>query len=198
MIQQEKINSFINSIKDTAAKKRAVIVAETQSMLDKEKAKMEAEAKKSADDYIRVRSASIKLEAGRRISESSSEYRKNVFNRRNEIADKTFFSVAKKLGDFTCSEEYKSFLFDSAKNILDSFDSGRITLLVRAADMKYKAELEASFPHVSVSEDATIKIGGIKGINSIVTLLIDDTLDSRLEHQKKWFEENSKLYISMR
>ena len=57
----------------------------------------------------------------------------------------------------------------------------------------YSAFLIASF-----SKDSTIKIGGLKGINSLATLLIDDTLDSRLESQKKWFEENSGLYISMR
>ncbi len=197
MIQQAKINSFINSIKDTAAEKRAAISAETQEMLNSERAEMEAQAKKSADDYIKAKTASIKLEAGRRISESAAECRKKVFSRRNEIADKTLSSVAEKLKAFTQSDEYKSFLFESAENILKNFGGGSITLLVRPEDMKYESELEATL-NVSVSEDASIKIGGVKGINSIVTLLIDDTLDSRLEQQKRWFEENSGLYISMR
>lgn len=197
MIQQAKINSFINSIKDTAAEKRAAISAETKEMLNSERAEMEAQAKKSADDYIKAKTASIKLEAGRRISESAAECRKKVFSRRNEIADKTLSSVAEKLRAFTQSDEYKSFLFESAENILKIFGGGSITLLVRPEDMKYESELEATLD-VSVSEDASIKIGGVKGINSIVTLLIDDTLDSRLEQQKRWFEENSGLYISMR
>lgn len=198
MIQQAKINSFINSIKDTAEEKRAAISAETQHMLDSETAEMEAQAKKAADDYINAKTASIRLEAGRRISESASECRKKVFSRRNEIADKTLSSVAEKLGEFTKSEEYKAFLFGCAEKILDDFGSGNVTLLLRPEDMKFEAELEAKFPNASVSQDDSIRIGGLKGINSIVTLLIDDTLDSRLEQQKRWFEENSGLYISMR
>lgn len=198
MIQQSKINSFINSIKETAEEKRAAISTETQHMLDSETAEMEAQAKKAADDYVNAKTASIKLEAGRRISESASECRKNVFSRRNEIADKTLSSVAEKLGEFTESEEYKAFLFGCAEKILDDFGSGNVTLLLRPEDMKFKAELEAKFPNASVSQDDSIRIGGLKGINSIVTLLIDDTLDSRLEQQKRWFEENSGLYISMR
>lgn len=197
MIQQAKINSFINSIKDTAAEKRAAISAETRKMLNSERAEMEAQAKSEAEEFIKAKTASIKLEAGRRISESAAECRKKVFSRRNEIADKTLSSVAEKLRAFTQSEEYKPFLFESARNILRVFEGGSITLLVRPEDMEYQAELESEL-NVSVSQDASIKIGGVKGINSIVTLLIDDTLDSRLEQQKRWFEENSELYISMR
>lgn len=198
MIQQSKINSFINSIKDTAAEKRAAISSETQEMLNSEKAEMEAQAKKAAEDYIKVKTASIKLEAGRRISENSAECIKKVFSRRNEIADKTLSSVAEKLKDFTQSEEYGPFLLKSAESILRSFGCESVTLLLRPEDMKFGTEITEKFPNASVSEDASIKIGGVKGINSIVTLLIDDTLDSRLEQQKRWFEENSGLYISMR
>lgn len=198
MIQQAKINSFINSIKDTAAEKRAAISSETQQMLNSERAEMEAQAKKAADDYIKAKTASIKLEAGRRISENAAECRKKVFSRRNEIADKTLSSVAERLRAFTQSDEYLPFLIESAENIIKNFDYGSITLLVRPEDMKYEADILSKFPNASVSEDASIRIGGVKGINSIVTLLIDDTLDSRLEQQKRWFEENSELYISMR
>lgn len=198
MIQQAKINSFINSIKDTAAEKRAAISSETQQMLNSERAEMEAQAKKASEDYVKAKTASIKLEAGRRISESAAECRKKVFSRRNEIADKTLSSVAEKLRAFTQSEEYKPFLIESAKSILESFDYGNVTLLIRPEDMKYEADILSEFSNASVSEDESIRIGGVKGINSIVTLLIDDTLDSRLEQQKRWFEENSGLYISMR
>lgn len=198
MIQQAKINSFINSIKDTAEEKRTAISTETREMLASEKAEMEAQAKKAADDYIKAKTASIKLEAGHRISERTSECRKKVFERRNEIADKTLSAVAEKLRAFTKSEEYKAFLLESARNILDAFGGGNVTMLLRPEDMIFKAELESEYPNVSVSEDVSIRIGGIKGINSIVTLLIDDTLDTRLVQQQKWFEENSELYISMR
>ena len=197
MIQQSKINSFINSIKDTAEEKRAAISEETQQMLSSERAGMEAQAKKSAEDYIKAKTASIKLEAGRRISESSAECRKQVFSRRNEIADNTLSSVAEKLTAFTHSAEYRDFLFESAENIISFFGGGNITLLIRPEDMKLKAELEEEL-NVSVSQDESIKLGGVKGINSVMTLLVDDTLDARLEQQKSWFEENSELYISMR
>lgn len=195
MIQQQKINSFIRSITDTAEKKKSAVVAETKEILDSERAAMETAARKAADDYTKARSAEIKRETGKRISENAAECRKAVFNKRNEIAQKTLGAVSEKLKAFTESEEYKAFLLNSAKNILEAFGSGSVTLLLSPEDMKFAALLCENFAGISVSEDSTIKIGGVKGINSTVTLLIDDTLDSRLANQKKWFEENSGLYI---
>lgn len=198
MIQQSKINSFIDSIRQTAEEKRVAIMNETCVLLESEMAEMEIQAQKSAEDYIRMKTASIRLDAGRRISESAAECRKSVFSKRNEISGNIFSEVAQKLRAFTQSESYADFIFESAKNIIGSFDYGNVTLLLRPEDIHMGERLEAELPGVSVSKDSTIKIGGVKGINSIVTLLIDDTLDSRLEQQKRWFEENSELYISMR
>lgn len=198
MIQQQKINSFIRSIADTAEAKKAAVIAETQTLLGAERAAMKAAAKKAADDYTKAKSAEIKLETGKLISENAAECRKAVFERRSEIARKTLDAVSEKLKAFTESDKYRDFLINSAENILKAFGSENVTLLVRPEDMKFASFLLEKFAGVSVSEDSTIKIGGVKGINSIVTLLIDDTLDSRLANQKKWFEENSELYISMR
>lgn len=195
MIQQKKINSFIRSITDTAEEKRAGVVAETEKILGAERAEAEAKAKKAADDYVRMKSAQIKLETGKKISENAAECRKAVFNSRNEIAQKTLDAVAVKLKEFTESDKYADFLVNSAKSILEAFETVNVTLLLRPEDMGFASLLCEKFSGVSVSEDSTIKIGGVKGINSIVTLLIDDTLDARLKNQKKWFEENSGLYI---
>lgn len=198
MIQQSKINSFIKSITDVASDKKAKLDAETEEMLGSERAAMKAQAKKAASEYIRAKSASIKLEAGRRISESAAQSRKAVFSRRAEIAEGIFSAAAEKLRAFTASPEYVSFLIESAGNVLKSFDRGGVTLRLRPEDMKFKDQLSEEFPNACFSEDNGIKIGGIKGIDSLGSLMIDDSLDSRLESQKKWFEENSGLYISMR
>lgn len=198
MIQQSKINSFINSITDAAAEKRSKVSAETQEILDAERAIIEAKAKKTAEDYFRARTAEIRLEAGKRISESAAECRKEVFGRRNEISLRIRSAVAEKLNEFTASPEYKEFLKKSVASVVEFLGEGNITLLFRPEDKAAGEEICKNFFNVSVSEDPSIRIGGIKGINSIVTMLVDDTLDSRLEGCKRWFEENSGLYISMR
>lgn len=195
MIQQKKINSFICSITETAEEKRAGLISETEKILGAERAAAQAKAKKAADDYVRMKSAQIKLETGKKISENAAECRKEIFCKRNEIAGKTLDAVAQRLKEFTESEKYADFLIKSAQGILEEFGAFNVTLLLRAEDMKFASLLCEKFSGVSVSEDSTIKIGGVKGINSVVTLLIDDTLDARLKDQKKWFEENSGLYI---
>ena len=104
--------------------------------------------------------------------------------------------VAERLKKFTESGDYEAFLLGSAKRIAAEFD-GSFTLLMRPEDMKYQAALLAEFSSAEVKEDASIAIGGLKGRSDGQSLLVDDTLDSRLKQQTKWFEENSGLYISM-
>ncbi len=196
MIQQSKINGFIKSITDVADEKKAKLDAETRDILAGERRQLELAAKKSADEYYRVRSARVKLEAGRRISDTSAEYRQQVFARRGEIERQVLSGVAERLKKFTESGDYEAFLLGSAKRIAAEFD-GSFTLLMRPEDMKYQAALLAEFPSAEVKEDASIAIGGLKGRSDGQSLLVDDTLDSRLKQQTKWFEENSGLYISM-
>ena len=196
MIQQSKINGFIKSITDVADEKKAKLDAETRDILAGERRQLELAAKKSADEYYLVRSARVKLEAGRRISDTSAEYRTQVFARRGEIERQVLSGVAERLKKFTESGDYEAFLLGSAKRIAAEFD-GSFTLLMRPEDMKYQAALLAEFPSAEVKEDASIAIGGIKGRSDGQSLLVDDNLDSRLKQQTKWFEENSGLYISM-
>lgn len=196
MIQQSKINGFIKSITDVADEKKAKLDAETRDILAGERRQLELAAKKSADEYYRVRSARVKLEAGRRISDTSAEYRQQVFARRGEIERQVLSGVAERLKKFTESGDYEAFLLGSAKRIAAEFD-GSFTLLMRPEDMKYQAALLAEFPSAEVKEDASIAIGGLKGRSDGQSLLVDDTLDSRLKQQTKWFEENSGLYISI-
>lgn len=197
MIQQSKINGFIKSITDVADENKAKLDAETRDILAGERKKLELAAKKSADEYYRVRSARVKLEAGRRISDTSARYRKEVFARRAEIEQAVLSGAAEKLRKFTESGEYEQFLLASAKRIAAEFDGGSVTLLMRAEDMKFSQALCAVFGSAEAKEDPSISIGGLKGRSDGQSLLVDDTLDSRLKQQTKWFEENSGLYISM-
>lgn len=197
MIQQSKINGFIKSITDVAEQKRARIDAETDDILASEKKQLELAAKKAADEYYRVKSAGVKLAAGRRISESSAEYRKKVFERRNEIERTVFSGVEKRLAEFTESEEYKEFLLESARRITAEFDGGTVTFLLRSEDMKYAELLCGEFDGARVQEDSSVRIGGLRARSASKPLLVDDTLDGRLKQQTQFFEENSGLYISM-
>ncbi len=197
MIQQSKINGFIKSITDVAEQRKARIDAETDDILASEKKQLELAAKKAADEYYRVKSAGVKLAAGRRISESSAEYRKKVFERRNEIERTVFSRVEKRLAEFTESEEYKEFLLESARRITAEFDGGTVTFLLRGEDMKYAELLCSEIDGARVQEDSSVRIGGLRARSASQPLLVDDTLDGRLKQQTRFFEENSGLYISM-
>lgn len=197
MIQQSKINGFIKSITDVAEEKKAKIDAETNGILAKEKKRLEKEAKRASQEYYRAKSARVKLEAGRRISETSAQYRKSVFERRSEIEREVFSSVEKKLAEFTKGGEYEAFLLKSARRIAAEFDGEGVIFLLRPEDMKFADVICNEVGGSSAREESSIRIGGLKACSESRPMRIDDTLDSRLKQQTRWFEENSGMYISM-
>lgn len=197
MIQQSKINGFIKSITDVAEEKKAKIDAETNGILAREKKRLEKEAKRASQEYYRAKSARVKLEAGRRISDASAQCRKTVFERRNGIEREVFSCVEEKLAEFTKGGEYEAFLLKSARRIAAEFDGDAVIFLLRGEDMKFADAICKQVGGASVREEDSIRIGGLKAYSENCQMRIDDTLDSRLKQQTRWFEENSGLYIDM-
>ena len=63
-------------------------------------------------------------------------------------------------------------------------------------DMDFADKLKALFVgETEVCTDKTIKIGGLKGYCKALSIVADETLDSKLGAQREWFIENSGLSV---
>jgi vacuolar-type H+-ATPase subunit E/Vma4 len=68
--------------------------------------------------------------------------------------------------------------------------------MVREQDLKYSDFLRENIKTLSSVEcDSSIAIGGCKAKCPGSNAELDDTLDTRLESQKAWFYENSRLIL---
>ena len=66
----------------------------------------------------------------------------------------------------------------------------------RALAQRPAFSLKALFSgETEVCTDKTIKIGGIKGYCKALSIVADETLDSKLYAQREWFIENSGLSV---
>ena len=69
-------------------------------------------------------------------------------------------------------------------------------LLLGEKDKKYEDLVRKAFgEECPVQTDATIRLGGIRAVNSGSGVLADDSLDTRLESQREWFEEHSGMAV---
>ncbi len=196
MLNNNTVSKYVDAI--TAEAQQAKEDAERK--ISQYKATQISRCKRAAladsEREIKRRTAIIREDIGREFSTREVSLRQQIFTKREEITSAVFSEASKRLCKFTESPEYKDFVVNSAVEIKKNL-IGRdkvIKVYLRECDMELKGDIETafSFPCEFIA-DNSILIGGIKAKFSSV--IIDDTLDSRLSAQTGWFEENSGLDI---
>ena len=72
-----------------------------------------------------------------------------------------------------------------------------VVVYVRKDDLKFADAIKSAVKgNCRVEQSDEISIGGMIGISKKMGLLVDETLDSRLEAQHEWFCENSGLKVT--
>lgn len=162
------------------------------SLLKKAKNRIKTEQR----NEIQAKQAMIREDVGRECSVKDLQKRKFLFEKREEIKSKVFEISKEKLINFTKTDEYSKFLVSSSQEIRKHlFGVGRkVNVFLKEEDLKFSESISEAFGlPCEFAIDNIIQIGGIRVKFS--NIIIDDTLDARLNSQSPWFEENSKLEI---
>lgn len=196
MGKNNKTDNFLKAINKYSKLERAQIQSDIESVRDEELKKAEATGKKMARDYVTKEYSAVKTAVTGQYAVKNLEAQGKVYKKREEITNSVFKKAAEKLTDFTSSPQYKELLIKYAKEIADIFKDNSCVVYINDNDNKFAEEIKAQFDgDVTVENDVTIKIGGIKGFCKDLKIVADNTLDSKLDSQKDWFTENSGLKV---
>ena len=192
-----KTDNFLKAIEKYAEQQRTKIQSEAEDFKEKELTKAEDEGLREAYVLIQKKMTDIKVKIASELSRAENASRKKTFVRRQEIENEVFEEAEKKLIEYTKTDEYLKRLKNSAKQTAQKLTSEDTVLFVKESDLKYSDELQKAFGRqcrVESSDD--IIIGGMIGISHTMGLLVDETIDSRLQQQREWFFENSGLKVT--
>ena len=184
MDQQENVTLFIDAIAHAAEERRTEIKREINGYIKNEVEKAEKEIARESESILAKKISAIKKEINKELSRGLAEKRMRIFNRREEIMDAVFKSAAEKIRVFKASEDYVTFLNRSIEEA--SKICGGMKIYIMEEDKK--------FINRETIIDETIKLGGLKFVSE--NILIDDTLDTRIESEKAWFKINCGLIIT--
>jgi len=194
--QDKSLIIFLECINESARKEIDSIFEQADAFEKQELEKAKQEAAQKSWEYIKSESIKIKTQTNRRISEASIAMKKQLTEKRREIANTVFSKVSEKLAAFTATEGYRDFLLKSVQRFAEIYKELPFTIMVKEADLQYGEFLKEKVKTLAAVEtDGSIVLGGCKAKSSESNIELDDTLDSRLEHQKNWFYENSQLII---
>lgn len=196
MPDKVKTAEFFNAINEDLNRQVKAIMAEADRIKEAQIKSYKEEAKKKSSSFYRHEVAKITQSTGKQLADAEAAAKKAKLEKRGAIADGVFEKVAQKLADYTATGEYEAFLVRSAQHIASHFNGGEIVFYLKESDMKYTGKIsEAVIQQCSFEVDPMIKIGGCRAISHSSALTADDTLDCRLDEQRRWFYENSGLSV---
>lgn len=195
MNENTKTSNFLNAINKYAKEQSDAIRLEAEEFKQQE---IEKATKEGITDAYKLIQKNIAVEKAKIVSEYAmreQNSRQQLFIRRAEIVASVFSKAKDKLIAFTKTEEYTEYLRTSASEIAQAFDNNSCVIYISKND-EDKAQLLAQLiPSSTVETDDTILIGGIKGYCESMKIVADNTLDTKLYDQRKWFSETSNLKV---
>lgn len=191
-----KTSNFLKAINKYAAEQRKKIKTSAEEFRKYELQKAEAEVLRDAYFLIQNEMAQMKRNVASEVSKLEFEERKKLFAKRQAIVEDVFKKARERLLEFVSSPDYVDVLKRYAVSISKVLKKSGTTLYISRRDERYADDIREAYGKIcKVEVSNKIKIGGILAVNKAMSLVVDETIDAKLEDQKKWFAENSKLNI---
>lgn len=196
MPESAAISNILETISRSAARQAAEITEGAKARQSDAVNRAKAKALEETGQLTDARFAEIREETGRKICTAENEARADLFRRREAIRQEVFAKAKEQIAAFTKTDGYKAFLLASAEHIHLAMEGNCAVLNMRECDRPLAAEVSARLGRsITLHIDPAIRLGGITVISQDGTMMIDDTLDSRLQQQESWFMEHSGLVI---
>ena len=189
---ENKAAEFVSVINEQADARCERIKKGTDKYIEYELNRTRKLAAENAKRVAKVEVNKLSEESNTDSYKSRNEMMAQIVSKRNEITDRVFSAVEKRVENFTKSSDYQSFLENSVKEIISTIGEDTV-IYIRPEDEKYISVLSTACKGVEI--DKTIRLGGCKGVNEKRAMREDDTLDSRFEQQKQEFYSASGLSV---
>lgn len=182
--QSEKLDFFIRRISELAQTDESGIRIE----IEKDREEFFSKAKKSLEVETEAYIADARSKEDELIdkerSKRSLERRFELLRIREEFGRELYNKLNIKVKDFTKSEVYAEFLMNLAENAYRAAETG--IFYISTDDMKYadaiKQRIYEKFgANAEILEESAIKLGGLRSCNDEGSVMINETLESRIE-----------------
>jgi V/A-type H+-transporting ATPase subunit E len=192
----EKLSGFYSAINHYADAQREQILKDIEAYKIKSLREAESTAKIEADRLIKKEVAEASSNIVREMSHKEIDARRVLLEKRQKIANEVFEKAAAELTAYTATANYANTLQKNAEEMVKVLTEPGTVVYVKEGDTKARDTILANFgAKATIQVDNKIKIGGFRGENLAMHLVLDATLDAMLEEQRSWFEENSGMAV---
>jgi len=171
------------------------INSEIQYIKDKEIAAFKAELHDKIEEYKENELGALRAKVASAQSQAKINSQRSLLKLRQELVGSLFDKVKVKIANFTNNkEDYRQYLVAKIQQNAVNYETGFFT--VRNVDLPILKEILSELQiNSEIKTDESIEFGGFKFHSLKENILIDETLDSSLNDQKAWFQNESGFII---
>ena len=195
MNEKTKESKFLDAINKYAEQQKAQITQEIEDYKNTKIEQATEQGLQDAYDLIREDISRRKAVIVNDLAKKELALRNELFYERQTLADKVFDEAKQKLVAFTKTDDYNRFLGRSLAEIKVKCGTARCDIAIAPTDEDKRGLIADVFPDARITVDPHILIGGVKANCPELGILMDDTLDSRLEEQRRWFIETCSMKV---
>lgn len=195
MENMKKTDNFLKAIKKFANVQKSAMQSEVKQLKTERLRDAEDRAKADSERLIANRLEQKRNEQTSLIAKKTQDGQRELFLERAAMTEEIFKAAEEKLAAYTATDAYTERLRQSAEKISAAFEGRPCVLYVREQDQSHAGLLKDACAGCEVQTDKSIKIGGVKGYCEPLSVIADETLDSKLALQREWFVENAELKV---
>jgi vacuolar-type H+-ATPase subunit E/Vma4 len=186
---EAKLDHFINAILSDAKREADALYQEIKGESDAAMNAAEDEALAAAYRHIKAEISRIESDCGRRLSHNVMENKRELFRRREAMADEVTASVKEKLSGYVKTKAYAEQLRSIISSVLATFESDA-TVCLRPEDMPLAETLRpAGGPYAVTFTEGSFELGGLEATGPARKLHVDETFDTSIYELRSRFSE---------
>lgn len=191
-----KTNSFLKAIEKYAEEQKSMMRKEIEAFREEQLSRANEEGTAAAFAFIQKEKAEFKTSLAKENSLRETKIKHDLFEKRKKMAETVFDEAAKKLRKFAKSNKYADYIKNSAKLISDFVGEKKSVVYISPEDASFEKQIKQIFSgNCEIVHDSDIKFGGLRCYCEELSVVADETLDSKFEDRKRWFVNNSGFMI---
>lgn len=184
--ENEKLQKFICAVNDEIDEKVSAILDDAESVKKSIISAAKEESEEAADKYLNSNKKKNGNKYVRDISKAELEMKKSVLRCREELSDKVFSAVEKRIAEYRGSNAYADTLIKKLL-VLNVGNGAEIRLSPEDIELSEVLKRVIKAENVTFVPDSAIKLGGFSVYSKENGTIIDKTFDLAVEEQKSLF-----------
>ena len=186
-----KTNSFLETIKKYAEEQKNMMKEEVEAFREEQLRRANEEGTVAAYYFIQREKSEYNSLLSKENSLKETAVKHELFEKRKKMVNYIFNEAKKKIVSYVESDKYPRYMNAAAENIKKFVNGSKSVIYISPKDSEYKKMiLDVFSDNCEVIFDNTIELGGIRCYCEELSIVADETLDSKFTDRQKWFVDN--------